>query len=171
MDEEKDIFTEKEKNENKKWKNFLIEAFLFVIINLRFILYMPFIYGMIIPTIILDISLFIYQQTVFRFDWIPLARRKDYIVFDKRFLKYLNPIEKSHCLYCSYVNGVFSYAMEIWGRTEKYWCPIKNSMRMKWGHEWQKYFADYGDAKGYRKTINKLKEEKDKNIIRSCFFK
>jgi len=91
----------------------MIEAFLFIIINLRFILYMPFIYGMIIPTIILDISLFIYQQTVFRFDGIPLAKRKDYVVFDKRFLKYLNPIEKSHCLYCSYVNGVFSYAMEI----------------------------------------------------------
>lgn len=149
------IFTKEAKKENKKWKDSLLKEFLWGNMNLRFIISMPFIYGMIIPAIILDIFLFIYQQTAFRLYEIPLVRRKDYIFYDKRFLSYLNLIEKFHCLYCSYVNWLFSYAVEIGWRTEKFWCPIKNSMKIKWGHNWQKYFADYGDAEMYRNVLNK----------------
>jgi len=98
------IFTKEAKKENKKWKDSLLKEFLWGNMNLRFIISMPFIYGMIIPAIILDIFLFIYQQTAFRLYEIPLVRRKDYIFYDKRFLSYLNLIEKFHCLYCSYVN-------------------------------------------------------------------
>jgi len=92
---------------------------------------MPFIYGMFIPGIILDLSLFIYQQTAFRLYGIPLVRRSEYIQYDRKHLSYLNLIQKINCLYCSYMNGLFSYAVEVGGRTEKYWCPIKAARKKK----------------------------------------
>ena len=45
---------------------------------------MPFIYFMIIPTIVLDIFLFIYQQTAIRLYKIPLVKRSDYLIFDRK---------------------------------------------------------------------------------------
>jgi hypothetical protein len=86
---------------------------------------------MIIPALILDIFLFVYQQTAMRLYKIPLAKRSEYIVFDRKHLKYLNLMQKINCLYCSYVNGLFSYAVEVAGRTERYWCPIKAARRKK----------------------------------------
>ena len=59
---------------------------------------------MIVPAVILDIFLFIYQQTALRLYGIPLVRRKDYIVFDRHKLPYLNLIQKINCLYCAYFN-------------------------------------------------------------------
>ncbi|MDF1682622.1 MAG: hypothetical protein P1U46_02605 [Patescibacteria group bacterium] len=92
---------------------------------------MPFIYTMFIPVMFLDIFLFIYQQTAIRLYGIPLTRRRDYITYDRKHLDYLNFIQKFNCLYCSYVNGFLSYAVEVAGRTEKYWCPIKSAKKMK----------------------------------------
>jgi hypothetical protein len=42
-------------------------------------------------------------------------------------MAYLNPVERVHCLYRSYANGVIAFGREIAARTEQYWCPIKNS--------------------------------------------
>jgi len=113
--------------------------------NFRHILSAPFIYGMVVPAVFLDAALFIYQHTAIRLYGIPLVKRSDYIVYDRKHLAYLNGIQKINCLYCSYVNGLFSYAVEIAGRTEKYWCPIKAARRKRGGHDWEQYFADYGD--------------------------
>lgn len=126
--------------------------------SVRHFLSMPFTYGMLIPGIFLDISLCIYQQIAFRLYQIPLVKRSEYILFDRKHLSYLNLIQKVNCLYCSYMNWLFSYAVEIWGRTEKYWCPIKSARRKKWWHEWEEYFADYGDPEGFKKLFNSNKE-------------
>jgi hypothetical protein len=45
---------------------------------------------MLIPAFILDICLFIYQNTAMRLYRIPLAKRSDYIVYDRKELAYLN---------------------------------------------------------------------------------
>lgn len=124
----------------------------------RHLLSIPFIYGMIIPAIFLDICLFVYQQTAIRLYGIPLVKRKDYIQFDRKQLSYLNLMQKINCLYCSYVNGLFQYAVEVAGRTEKYWCPIKAARRKAWVHDWEEYFADYGDPKGFEKVFNSNEE-------------
>ncbi|MCH8518705.1 hypothetical protein LAT59_03005 [Candidatus Gracilibacteria bacterium] len=131
----------------------------------RHILSIPFIYGMIIPTVILDIFLFIYQQTALRLYGIPLVKRRDYIIFERKHLSYLNMIQKINCLYCSYVNGLFQYAVEVAGRTEKYWCPIKSARRKAGIHSWEEYFADFGDPEGFKKQFNCNKEffQKKKN--------
>lgn len=118
--------------------------------NLRFIVSIPFIYGMIIPAIFLDICITLYQHTAFRLYRIPRVRRWDYIVFERRYLDYLNWIEKVNCLYCSYVNGLFAYCVEIAARTERFWCPIKAASKPRFTHTWYQEFADYGNAKEWK---------------------
>jgi len=127
--------------------------------QLRNLLSAPFIYGMVIPMLILDVGLFIYQQTCFRLYRIRLVKRSDYIVFDHRHLRYLNLVEKINCLYCSYGNGLFSYAREIGSLTEQYWCPIKHASKVKGTHERYAKYLDYGDAKDYRDKIRAIRAE------------
>jgi hypothetical protein len=137
------IFSDQKKKELKWFRKSIFSSIFNA--RVREILSMPFIYSMIVPAVIFDVFLFIYQHTAIRLYGIPLAKRGDYIVFDRKHLAYLNLIQKINCLYCSYVNGLLSYWVEIAGRTEKYWCPIKSAARKKWWHDWEEYFADYGD--------------------------
>lgn len=118
----------------------------------------PFIYGMIVPALFLDICLFVYQNTAHRLYGIPLVRRWEYFCYDRKHLEYLNFMQKFNCIYCSYVNGLFSFAVEVAGRTEKYWCPIKAAKAKSWTHDWEKYFADYGDPKKFQQQFNSNKE-------------
>ncbi len=98
----------------KRNKSFRFPAWKYAIpTNIRHFFSIPFIYGMIIPTVILDIFLIIYQAAAFRLYRIPLVKRSEYVVFDRRFLDYLNFVQKVNCLYCSYVNGVFAFAVEV----------------------------------------------------------
>ena len=128
--------------------------------TVREIISFPFIWFMLIPTIILDICLFIYQNTAIRLYKIPLAKRSDYIVFDRKQLAYLNWIQKLDCIYCSYVNWLFQYAVEVAGRTEKYWCPIKHARKKSWTHDWEEHFADYWDVEGFKEVFCSIKEFK-----------
>ena len=93
--------------------------------HIRHLLSLPFIYAMIIPAVLLDLFLAIYQLAAFPLYGIPRVDRREFIVYDRKYLDYLNVIQKGHCLYCSYVNGLFAYAVEVAARTERYWCPIK----------------------------------------------
>ncbi len=147
---------------NKKLKQWILNYIFSA--QVRHIISIPFIYMMIVPAIILDIFLFIYQNICFRLYWIPLVKRSDYIVYDRKLLDYLNAIQKFNCLYCSYVNWLFSFAVEVWWRTEKYWCPIKHARKMKWWHDWQKFFADYWDSSWFKTIFNSSEEFHKKNI-------
>lgn len=150
------VFTNEAREANKKKKISIFESIFSA--RVREVLSIPFIYSMIFPAIFLDLFLFIYQQTAIRLYKIPLVKRSDYIVFDRKELDYLNTIQKINCLYCSYVNWLFSYAVEVWGRTEKYWCPIKNAKKMKSSHDWQRYFADYGDPEWFKECFHSVDE-------------
>jgi hypothetical protein len=147
------IFLKNIKEKNKAFKTSLLRHITHA--KLRHLLSLPFIYSMIIPALILDFFLLVYQTFAFPLYRLPKVKRRDYIVYDRRFLDYLNAIQKVHCLYCSYVNGLFAYAVEIAARTERYWCPIKSSSHPKSTHSFYKEFADYGDAEGFQKTYNK----------------
>ncbi len=143
----------KEQRENmKKLSTYLKEIpFLHLITS-------PLIYAMIIPALILDLTLFLFQQTVFRLYKFPLARRSDFIVFDRHHLNYLNSIEKLNCLYCSYFNGLMAYAVEIAGQTELYFCPIKHAKKRTFTHSKYKNFFDYGESSNYQKKLEELRE-------------
>ena len=149
-------FSKEQKLENKKKKRSFWQTTKST--TFREYLSIPFIYSMMVPAVILDLFLFMYQQTAMRLYRIPLVKRSDYITLERKHLDYLNWVEKLNCIYCSYVNWLFAYAVEIAWRTEKYWCPIKHAKKMTSSHNWEKYFADYGDADWFKEVFRKNQE-------------
>jgi len=123
----------------------------------------PVIYSLIVPLVLLDLFVTIYQAICFPVYGIPKARRRDYLVFDRSHLAYLNMLEKLNCAYCSYANGLIAYVREIAGRTEQYWCPIKHARRVIGAHPRYALFEDYGDAEGYRKWLEQFQNAQVKD--------
>jgi len=119
----------------------------------------PVIYSMIVPLVLLDIWVTLYQAICFRVYGIASVRRSDYIAFDRGRLAYLNWIEALNCLYCGYGNGVIAYAREVSSRTEQYWCPIKHAMRISDPHQRYYAFLEFGDAEGYRARLDTFRAE------------
>ncbi|MCH9813542.1 MAG: hypothetical protein K0U47_06310 [Epsilonproteobacteria bacterium] len=120
----------------------------------------PIIYAMLIPAIIFDILLFIYQQSIFRIYHIKMVKRSDYIIFDRHYLAYLNIIEKINCLYCSYFNGLMAFALEVAAHTELYFCPIKHAKKSAYRHSTYKDFFNYGDAKAFEEELETLRAKR-----------
>lgn len=146
------IFLKKIRERNRRFR---IPTWKYVIPrSIRHLFSLPFIYMMLIPAVILDIFISIYHAAAFPLYKIPKVKRSEYIVYDRRFLDYLNIVQKIHCLYCSYVNGLFSYAVEIAARTERYWCPIKAANKPLTHHTWYKDFADYGNPEEWKEKFN-----------------
>lgn len=123
----------------------------------------PVIYAMIVPLLLLDVAVTIYQAVCFRAYGIERVKRADYFVFDRSHLAYLNALEKLNCAYCSYANGLIAYAREIAGRTEQYWCPIKHARRTMGAHPYYRAFVDYGDADAYRQRLAELSRPENKD--------
>jgi hypothetical protein len=128
----------------------------------------PVIYSLIVPFVLLDLCVSLYQMICFPIYGIARVRRSDYISPDRRKLAYLNAIEKANCDYCSYANGLLAYIREISARTEQYWCPIKHARRIRGPHPHYRLFVDYGDAEGYKRELPMLREslakEKDTGV-------
>ena len=123
--------------------------------NVMHVVTAPIIYSMIIPLVLLDIFVTVYQAVCFPVYGIEKVRRSDHLIFDRYHLAYLNLLEKINCAYCSYGNGLLSYAREIAGRTEQYWCPIKHARRVIAAHEGYDAFAEFGDAEAFRNRSRK----------------
>jgi hypothetical protein len=122
--------------------------------NPLIVLTAPIIYSLLIPVALLDVCVSVFQAICFTIYKIPKARRRDYLVFDRHQLAYLNFIEKINCAYCSYANGVIAFAREVAARTEVYWCPIKHARRVLGPHPYYQKFADFGDADGFHEQLN-----------------
>ena len=113
----------------------------------------PIIYAMIVPLMMLDLCVSLYQWICFPIYGVVKVKRADYIVFDRHQLHYLNFIEKFHCTYCEYGNGLMSYMAEILARTEEYFCPIKHAHKVLGTHARYKRFLNYGDATDYEAKL------------------
>jgi len=113
------------------------------------ILTAPVIYAGIVPFLLLDLFVSVYQAVCFPIYGIAKVKRADYLVFDRHHLAYLNVLEKLNCAYCSYANGLIAYVREIAARTEQYWCPIKHARRVIGTHARYALFDDYGEGEGY----------------------
>ena len=122
------------------------------------ILCAPVIYSLIIPIALADLWIMAYQAICFPIYKIPKVRRRDYLVFDRHHLAYLNIIEKINCAYCSYANGAIAFIREVASRTEVYWCPIKHARRVLGPHPHYQGFADFGDAEGFREKLKQMKD-------------
>lgn len=126
---------------------------------LSFILSAPLIYGLIIPLVLLDVSITLFQKICFRLYGIPPVRRGDYLIIDRHRLAYLNAIERLNCIYCGYANQLIEYAREVAARTEQFWCPIRHAQRTRDPHARTRRFVDYGDATGYAQRLPALRQD------------
>jgi len=113
----------------------------------------PIIYSMIIPLLMMDLCVTLYQALCFPIYRIAKVRRANYIVLDRQHLEYLNLIEKFHCTYCGYASGLVAYVYEIVARTEEYFCPIKHARRILGTHSRYPRFLDYGEAADYEARL------------------
>jgi len=125
--------------------------------RLRHVLTAPVIYSLIVPFLLLDAAITIYQHVCFRAYAIPRVPRSDFIVIDRHYLAYLNIIEKMNCMFCGYANGLLAYAREIASRTEQFWCPIKHAQGIRYQHARMRSFADYGDPDAYPEKLKVLR--------------
>jgi hypothetical protein len=125
--------------------------------NPLMILSAPVIYSLLIPIALADLWVMAYQAICFPVYKIPKVRRRDYLIFDRHHLAYLNIIEKINCGYCSYANGAIAFIREVASRTEVYWCPIKHARRVLGPHPHYRGFADFGDAEGFREKLKQMK--------------
>lgn len=117
----------------------------------------PIIYSMIFPMMLFDLFVSFYQFACFPIYGITKVKRSDYIVFDRHQLAYLNFIEKFHCTYCEYGNGLMGYMGEILARTEAYFCPIKHAHKMLGTHKHYNRFLAYGDAADYETKLEEYR--------------
>ena len=118
----------------------------------------PVIYSLIIPIVLVDLWVMAYQAICFPAYKIPKVRRRDYLIFDRHHLAYLNTLEKINCAYCSYCNGAIAFIREVASRTEVYWCPIKHARRVLGPHPYYQGFADFGDAEGFQAKLTQMKD-------------
>jgi hypothetical protein len=130
----------------------------FIDANPLMVLTAPVIYSLLLPVVLLDLFVMAYQAVCFPVYKIPKVRRRDYLIFDRHHLAYLNIIEKINCAYCSYANGAIAFAREVASRTEVYWCPIKHARRVLGPHPHYQGFADFGDAEGFRVKLKQMKD-------------
>ncbi len=127
--------------------------------DLRNVASAPVIYLMIVPFVVLDLSISIYQHLCFPLYRIAKIRRRDYIVIDRHQLSYLNSIEKLNCIYCGYVSGLLAFSREIVSRTEQYWCPIKHARKILNPDKRYAQFARFGDSEGHVKHVKVMRAE------------
>ena len=126
---------------------------------LLFLLTAPIIYSLILPLLLLDIFVWIYQLICFPVYRIPKVKRSDFIVLDLHHLQYLNRIERFNCSYCSYANGLIAYTREVAARSEQYWCPIKHARKIRAPHSHYYNFLSYGDCEDYSARLEELRQK------------
>ncbi len=123
------------------------------------ILSAPVIWSVLPAALLFDLMTTIFQAACFPIYGIPAVTRSDHIILDRFALPYLNIIEKVNCQYCAYVNGLLAYTMEIAGRAEQYWCPIKHARKMTTIHSRYVKFMEFGDGTGYREQIEQVRRD------------
>lgn len=129
--------------------------------RLKHVLTAPVIWLCIFPALFLDLIVSLYQAVCFPVYGIPKVKRRDYLVFDRHYLAYLNIIQKANCLFCAYFNGLMAYVGEIAARTEQYWCPIKHASQLKREHSRYQRFVEYGDSEQFQAQAGSLRSDFD----------
>ena len=121
----------------------------------------PLIWACLIPALLLDATVSVYQMVCFSVYGIPKVRKRDYIVLDRNYLSYLNAIEKINCTFCAYFTGLIAFVQEVAARTEQYWCPVKHARKLRSMHSRYEKFIDYGDCASYRDELESIRKDFD----------
>jgi hypothetical protein len=136
----------------KKWFSYVYDSGFMIALTI------PLIWSALIPALLLDAVICLFQLICFPVYGIPFVKRGEYIVLDRHSLRYLNVLEKINCTYCGYFNGLMGYLREVAARTEQYWCPIRHSRPIRPAHSRYRHFFAYGDAEGYRKGLEEVRK-------------
>jgi hypothetical protein len=125
----------------------------------------PIIYSMVFPIMLLDLCVSFYQWTCFPVYGIPKFSRKDFIIFDRQELKYLDWVSKFHCTYCAYGVGVAGYVHEIIKATEAYFCPIKHKdKKLEESHRhWQAIAFEQGPDFDFGAYLEEARQAMNQN--------
>jgi len=124
---------------------------------IKYLLSIPFIYGMLIPFVFLHIMVEIYHRIGFFLYEIPYVNWREYIIIDRHRSKSISTIQKTNCIYCSYINGLIGYIREISARTEQFWCPIKHKKDPKDVHSRYQNFIGSDDVQQFQTIREKLR--------------
>ena len=127
--------------------------------ELKNVISAPFIYAMIIPFLLLDLFVSLYQAICFPLYRIPKVRRASYVIIDRHHLGYLNIIERLNCIYCGYADGLLAYTRQILSRTEMYWCPVKHARKVLDPHRRYARFQDFGNSDDFAAHVAVMREE------------
>lgn len=148
-------------SETRKYHRTLATKFRHYLLNARLlnILTAPIIWSCIVPALLMDLFMSLFQLVCFSIYGIPKVSRRDYIVIDRQRLGYLNGVEKLNCVYCGYFNGLIAYVQEIAGRAEQYWCPIRHAKRLYSIHSRYAKFLEYGECEDYRIKIAAIRKD------------
>lgn len=119
----------------------------------------PLVYALLIPMLLLDLTVTLFQLVAFPVYGIGHVKRRPYFAMDRHKLAYLNVIEKANCTYCTYANGLFAYVREVASRTEQYWCPIRHARAIRDAHRRYEDFVDFGDVEGYHRDLPRLRRD------------
>lgn len=136
----------------RKWFNYVYDSGFMITLT------MPLVWMILIPALVLDAVVSLYQLICFPVYGIPFVKRGEYIVMDRHSLRYLNIIEKLNCTYCAYFNGLMGYLREVAARTEQYWCPIRHARSIRPAHSRYRHFFAYGDAEAYRQGLSGVRK-------------
>jgi len=117
----------------------------------------PVIYSGIVPLLLFDLFLLVYQAACFPVYRITKVERAHYLLLDRGDLPYLNLLERLNCVYCGYANGLMAYGREVAARTEQFFCPIKHARRIVAAHDHYPGFFEYGDSESYRLGLERLR--------------
>jgi len=139
----------------RRWFNYVYDSGFLIVLTI------PLVWSALIPMLILDAAIGLYQVICFPVYGIPFVKRREYIAFDRHSLPYLNIIEKVNCTYCAYFNGVMGYVREVAARTEQYWCPIRHARPIKPVHSRYRQFFPYGEAEAYRQGLGDVRKRFD----------
>jgi len=159
VDRNRVIFEEAVHQQNKKLRTgigrFLLNSGALQIVA-AFVIYLQ-----IIPLLLVDLGVTVFQLVCFPIYGISKVARGDFVVIDRHRLGYLNAIEKLNCVYCGYANGLLAYAREVAGRTEEHFCPIKHARRTRGQHRRYYDFADYGDGAEFKRKMQAIAAKSD----------
>ena len=124
----------------------------------------PIIYIMILPLLFLDLFVSFFQWSCFPIYGIKKFSRKEFFIFDRHELLYLDLISKFHCTYCAYGVGVIAYVEAIISATEAYFCPIKHKSPKKCSKTINCHYISFDEPDNFdfNQYLDKVRENNSK---------
>jgi hypothetical protein len=149
-------FSEEIKKEHRRLKTSLFRYAVYS--RVLAILTAPFIYACILPFVLLDLFVSMYQWVCFPVYGVPKARLRDYMAIDRNKLRYLNALEG--LIVCT-AHMQTDCLPTLW-KSQDGAALVPNrarARRIQQAHDRYSHFLPFGDAAAYRERIDKVRND------------